>query len=909
MNPANPLSPSPLRAMRAFMVRLGGVFAANRRNRELAEEFQSHLEMQIEDNLRAGMTPGEARRNALLKTGGLSLAQENYRNRGGLPFIDTAFRDLQYAGRLLRRSPAFTLVAVLSLAFGIGANTAIFTIINAVMLRSLPIEDPSRLVQIKQGENDALTNPIWEQVRNRNPAFSGVLAYSEDGFDLADGGESHIAQGVWASGDYFRVLGVPAWKGRVFNNYDDRRGAPALAVISYSFWQSRFGGDPAAVGKTLRLNRHSFEIVGITPPWFTGLNKDHGFEVAVPIACEPLLHADHSILDERSTWWLTLLGRLRPEESLTQAAARMKQFAPEVYQATLPANWDPKDRDDYLKSSLTLSPAGGGFSQTGAHYRSALFLLMAIVGLVLLIACANVANLLMARASARQREIAVRMAIGASRFRIVRQLLTESLLLSLLGAAGGLLLALAGSRLLLNLISKTSSPLDIDVSPDLRVFGFAIAVALLTALLFGLAPALRATRIELEQALKENARSAVAGASRFNWGKALIVAQVALSLVLLVGSGLFLGTLRNLLTIDAGFNRQNVLVIDADFQQASVAKTQRVRVYREILDRIRAVPGIVAASSSMHVPISGSATNGFVRPEGFTPVERMDALAFFNRVSPDYFRTLRTPLLLGRDFNAHDDLSGRKVLIINESAARHFFGSLNVVGKIIGVEQPTDERTVTDLHEVIGVVKDAKYQRLDEKPERTIYMSSAQDADPSPSISYEVRSSGSVERLIPSIRTAIGEVNRGAALQFRNFETQVNDSLLRPRVVALLSTAFGVLALILAMVGLYGVTSFAVSQRRSEIGLRMALGQQRTSVTWLMLRDVMVLLAIGMAVGLAATQASGRFVSSLLYGIRPSDPLHLAGAVLVLAAATVVAAFLPARRAARLDPMAALREE
>jgi predicted permease len=898
--------------MRAFVLRIGGLFAGEEKNRELAEEFESHLEMQIEDNLRAGMTPAEARRDALMKTGGLSLAQENYRNRRGLPFIDTAVRDLQYAGRLLRRSPGFTAVAVLSLALGIGANTAIFSIVNAVMLRSLPIEDPNRLVQIKQGENGELTNPIWEQVRDHQQAFTGVAAYSEDEFDLADGGESQLASGVWASGDFFRVLGVPALRGRVFNNYDDKRGAPALAVISYKFWQRRFAGDPAVVGKLLRLNRHPFEIIGVTPPWFTGLNVDRGFEVAVPIACEPILHTDHPALDERSTWWLTLLGRLRPEETAKQAEIRMKQIDAAVNQATIPPNWDPKDKADYLKNSITLSPAGGGFSATGVHYRSALFLLMAIVGLVLLIACANVANLLMARASARQREIAVRMAIGASRWRIVRQLLTESLLLSLLGAAGGFLLALAGSRLMLQLISTASSPLDIDVSPDLRVFGFTIAATLLTALLFGLAPALRATRIELEQALKENARSAVAGASHFNLGKALIVGQVALSLVLLVGSGLFLGTMRNLLMIDPGFNRQNVLVIRADFQQASVAKSQRVRVYREIIERLRSIPGVVSASSSMLVPISGNSWNNFVRPEGFTPATPDDALAFFNRVSPDYFKTLRTPLLVGRDFNLHDDSAASKVAIINESAARHFFGSLNVLGKTIGVERPPDEHTErpgTDLFEVVGVVKNAKYLQMDEKPVRTLYLPSAQDTDPWPNISYEVRSNGPVERLIPSIRAVIAESNRGASLKFSNFETQVNESLLRPRVVALLSTAFGVLALILAMVGLYGVTSYTVARRRSEIGLRMALGEQRQSVTWLMLRDILILLAVGLALGLATSLAAGRLVASLLYGIKPSDPLQLACAVLILAAATAVAAYLPARRAARLDPMAALREE
>ena len=401
----------------------------------------------------------------------------------------------------------------------------------------------------------------------------------------------------------------------------------------------------------------------------------------------------------------------------------------------------------------------------------------------------------------------------------------------------------------------------------------------------------------------------MAGTSRFNLGKALIIGQIALSLVLLVGSGLFLGTMRNLLSIDPGFNRENVLVIRADFQQASVAKSQRVRVYREILERLRSIPGVVSASSSMLVPISGNSWNNFVRPEGFTPATPNDALVNFNRVSQDYFKTWRTPLLIGRDFDRHDDSVSRKVVIINESAARHFFGSVKAIGKTIGVDRPPDGNPGTDLFEVVGVVKDAKYLQMDEQPVMTLYLSSEQDTEPWPSISYEVRSNGPVERLIPSLRAAIAESDRGASLQFRNFDTQVNESLLRPRVVALLSTAFGVLALILAIVGLYGVTSYSVSRRRSEIGLRMALGEQRTSVSWLMLRDVLILLVVGLALGLATSLAAGRLVASLLYGIKPNDPLQLAVAVLILACATAVAAYLPARRAARLDPMAALREE
>ena len=898
----------PLRTMRAFALRFGGLFNSRRRDRELAEEFESHLEMEMEDNLRAGMTPAEARRAALLKTGGLALAQENYRNRRGLPTLETAFRDLRHAARLLRRSPGFTAIAVLSLALGIGANTSIFTIINAVMLRSLPVEDPSRLVQIKQGDNSVLTNPIWEQIRDHQQAFSGALAYSDTRFDLADGGESHFAQGVWVSGDYFRVLGVAPMKGRVFNQFDDRRGAPALAVLSYSFWQRRYGSDPGIVGKTLRLNRVPFQIVGVTPPWFKGLNLDRGYDVAIPIACEPLLHPDRSALDEKANWWLRLLGRVRPEETLSQAAARMKLMSAEVNGATLPPDWEPKDKDWYLKTSYELSPATTGFSRTGSQYRAALLTLMAIVGLVLLIACTNVANLLLARASARQREFAVRMAIGASRFRIVRQLLTESLLLSFLGAMGGFLLALAGSRLLIRLISSASNPLEIDVAPDLRVFGFTIAVAFLTAILFGLAPALRATRVELEQALKENARSAVAGSSRFNLGKALLAGQVALSLVLLVAAGLFLGTLRNLLTLDPGFDRQNLLVITANVQQAAVAPSQRVRVFQEILESLRAVPGVRSASSSMIAPLSGSSWDQYAHVEGYQETSREDTLTYFNRVSPQYFRSMGIPLLVGRDFDERDDLHSPNVLIVSESTARHFFGSVNALGKTISLDRPGPDRTLYP-YQIVGVVKDAKYAQIDEKPLHVGYVPAAQDPDPWPEMSFEVRPQGSAQRLIPALRTAVARVNRAASLEFGDLDSQVDDYLLRPRAVALLSTAFGLLALLLAMVGLYGVTSYAAVQRKGEIGIRMALGEQRQSVTWLMLRDILTLLAAGLALGLTASLAAGRLVASLLYGIKPNDPLQLSGAVLVLACATAVAAYLPARRAARLDPMAALREE
>ena len=827
-------------------------------------------------------------------------------------------KDVQYGVRQIRKNPVFAAVVILSLTLGIGANTAIFSIINAVMLRSLPVEDPHKLVVIKAGEggDDSFTNPIWEQVRDNQRAFSGALAYSEhplmDRFDLSSGGESHFAQGMWVSGDFFHVLGVPALQGRVLTTEDDQHGGGhfgPVAVISYSFWKRNFPDEANVIGKTVSLNRHQFEIVGVTPSWFSGLEVDHGFDVAIPIGCAPILHTNDGLtLDNRGWWWLRMVGRLSPGETLQQADLRMKAIAPEIYRDTVASDWPKQAQEEFLKNTFNLKPIASGFSDAATQYRAALFTLMVIVGLVLLIACVNIANLLLARAVARQREFSVRMAIGASRGRVIRQLMTESLFLSILGAASGLFFAVWGSRLLVHLLSTNNQPLDVNLSPDPHLLVFTVAVSILTAVLFGLAPALRATRLELNQMLKDSTTGAVRGVSRFSLSKALVAGQVALSLVLLVGAGLFIGTMRNLLTVDTGFNRHNVLVVRADLRQAAIPKARWVQAYREILDRLRALPNVTSAASSSITPISGMGWNGFTYPEGFTAKSKWDTLALFNRVSPEYFKTMQTPFIAGGDFNEKDNLSSPKVMIIGESAARDFFGSANPIGKTIALNkqgQP-DEK---EAYQVIGVVKDAKYSQINEGPTKTVYLSSAQDANPAADIRYEVRTDGPMDALTPSIRWAVVEQNRDISLEFRSFEVMVNESLVQPRVVALLSLTFGGLALLLAMVGLYGVTAYSVTRRRAEIGIRMALGAQREGMIWLVLRDVALLLGIGMSVGLGLALATGRLITSLLYGVRPNDPVQLGVAAVVLAAATAMAAYIPARRAARVDPMVALRYE
>jgi predicted permease len=879
-------------------------FSGARFDDDLAEEMRLHLDLRAADKQAGGESPEAARAAAMRQFGNATQLQESSRAAWGWTRIDSWRQDIRYGLRTLAANPGFTATAVLSLALGIGANTAIFSILNAVLLRSLPVEDPQRLVQVRPGPqgDDEFTNPIWEQVRDRQQAFSGALAYAPDRFDLADGGESHYATGLWVSGDFFRVLGVPAIEGRVFTRDEDRRGTAPMVVISYNFWKRNFDGDTPVDGKTVRLNRHAFEIVGVTPPWFRGLDTDWGFDVAIPIACNPILHPGHSALDERADWWLRILGRLLPGESLAQARDRMRAIAPEIFRATVPQDFPAEAQKHYLSNSFFLKPAATGFSEMGAQYRTAFLTLMALVGVVLLIACANIANLLLARATARQKEFSVRMAIGAGRARVIRQLMTESLPLSMFGTGAGLLLAAWGSRMLVRLLSTTRHPLDLDLSLDMRVLAFTIGAAILTAVLFGFAPALRATRVELNQVMKENTRTALRASGRFSLAKALVAGQVALSLVLLVAAGLFLGTLRNLLAVDPGFTRHNILIVSTDVEQAAVPAAQRAGAYREILERLRALPGVAGAASSVFTPIGPQGWAQVARPGGVPPQSPRDSLMFLNRVSPGYFATLQTPLLLGRDFNDRDNLNAPNAMIVNESSARQFFGAANPIGKTIGLDQD-------DLYQIVGVVKDTKYNRINEQDRRIGYLAAAQEAQPSPSIRFTLRSDLPVETLIPAARAAITGVNRGISLEFRSLETQVRESLLQPRTVALLSSIFGALALLLAVVGLYGITSYAVTRRKGEIAIRMALGAPRRTVVRLMLRDVVVLLALGMAVGLAAALTAGRLVTSLLFGVRPRDPLQLAGAVLILAAAAALAAYLPARRASRLDPMAALREE
>jgi predicted permease len=743
-------------------------------------------------------------------------------------------------------------VAILSLALGIGANTAIFSLIDSVMLKTLPVVHPEQLLQVTTAlYRDAFSNPLWEQVRDRQDVFSSIFAFSLNRYNLSQGGEARYAVGNRVSGQYFETLGVHTILGRTLTASDDKRGCPGTAVLSYDFWQRAYGGRDDVLGKPVSLDGHPFEIVGVTQPGFSGVTIGEAVDVTVPICTEAIVLPENNSLAKPTDWWLNVIARPKPGISPTQAAARLNTLAPEMFKATLPSILHEDRVARYLANTFTIAPAGNGLSQIRSQYRLALLTLMAVVGAVLLIACANVANLLLARGAARQREIAIRMALGSGRARIIRQLLTESLLLSLCGAALGLVFAQWGTHVLVGYLSTSRNSVFLDLSIDARMLAFTAAVAILTGLLFGLAPAWRGTRVQPQTAMKANPRGVIEG-SKFGLGKALVMLQVALSLVLVVSAGLMLSTFWKLTSMDTGFNRQNVLLVRVDIRNANYPMDRRPAAWQQMLDRARSIPGIQSASMSGLTPISRSSWTESLLINGTTT-----GGVAYNSISPGYFDTLGTPLIAGRDFNQYDTPQSPAVAIVNETFVKKFFGSSNPLGKTYRW-RPND--VLSPPVEIVGVVKDAKYYSLREPVPPTSYRAESQEK-PRFFATIEMRSN---TNLIPAIKSAMEEVNRDVTLQFTTFSTQVDESLVRERLLAALSGFFGVLALLLATIGLYGVMSYNVARRRNEIGIRMALGAEQSRVLRMVLGEVLILIFIGLAAGFAATLATTRFLPSFM---------------------------------------------
>jgi predicted permease len=821
---------------------------------------------------------------------------------------DALLNDLRYALRALRSSPGFAAVAILSLALGIGANTAIFSLINSVMLKTLPVSHPEQLLQVTMAKNGGgtFTNPIWEQLRDRQDVFSGIFAYGGGRFNLAAGGEARYANSNYVSGRFFDTLGLHPVLGRTFSAADDKRGCPGTAVLSYGFWQKEYGGRADAVGKSISLDNHPFEILGVIDAGFNGMEVGSATEVYVPVCTEKIINGETSMLDHRSAWWLRVIARPRPGISAAQALARLKTLAPGVFEATLPADWKADYQQEYRKRTFETLPAASGLSGLRRQYSDALLVLMAITGVVLLIACANVANLLLARGAARQREIAIRMALGSGRGRLIRQLLTESLVLSLTGALLGVLFAQWGARLLVGFLSAGPDSVFLDLTLDGRVLGFTAGAAILTALLFGLAPAWKGTRVDPQTAMKANARGVIEG-SRFGLGKALVVLQVALSLLLVVGAGLMLTTFFRLERVDAGFDREHILLTSVDLRNGHYPPERRAEVYRDMLEHLRALPGVRAVGKCDFSPINGTFWNEDLEFEGYRSKGQEDTVVYFNEVSEGYLETLGIGLLAGRDFNSHDTPESPKVAIINETAAQRYFAGRSPIG---GRYRAEEGNKMSDWVEIVGVMKDAKYGELREKTLPTAFVPASQNAKPRESAVFDVRvASGNPTAAISAVKDAIAQVNRDVSLQFNTLATQVDASLARERLLATLSGFFGALALLLAMIGLYGVMSYNVARRRNEIGIRMALGAEQSRVLRMVLREVAVLIGLGVVIGLGAAVGVTRFVDSFLYGVKANDPWTLCGAAGILALVAALAGFVPARWASKLDPMTALRDE
>ena len=826
--------------------------------------------------------------------------------------IENVFRDFYYAARALRQSWGFTSAAILSLALGIGANAAIFQLLNAVRLRSLPVANPQELAEVRiadenrvygsiDGRQSELTYPLWERIRQSQEAFSGIFAWGAQDFSLGEGRDWRQVRGFWASGELFSVLGVTPMRGRLFTPADDHRGCEGGgAVISYEFWQSYFGGEDSAIGKTLKVRDQLVTVIGVTPPEFFGLEVGQGFDVALPLCARGDIG-----LNRLDYFWLVVMGRLKPDWSLARAAAQVNSISPAIFEATLPPGYDNVNNEKYRKFRLTALPAGQGVSQLRRNYESSLWLLLAITGLALLIACANLANLMLARASAREREMAVRVALGASRGRLIRLLLSESLLLAGFGAVIGVWLARLMSRGLASFLSARDNLLRLDLGADWRVLAFTAAMAVLTSVIFGLIPALRASRIEPGAAMKSGGRGLTTGRERFSYQRFLVVGQVAFSLALLVEALLFVQSFRNLTTMDAGFRQKGILFVDFDFHDLHLPADQLTLYQGSLLEQVKSIPQLESVALSTQTPLRGGGIGLKVRGPGEGGEQA--ASARFTYVSPGYFETVKIPLLAGRDVSDFDTATSSPVAIVNEAFARQFIAGRNPIGAIVrSLEEPRYPETD---YQVIGVAKDSKYINLQRAVPPAAYVPLTQNPNPRVWPRIVIRSSVPLSVVTAAVRRKVEGWNPEVRLEFTIFEQQIRDGLVRERLMAWLAGVFGALAAILAMIGLYGVISYRVLRRRNEIGIRLALGATRPRIVLLILREVAALLVVGLGIGTVVSLAATQGARNLLFGLSPSDLPTLVASACLLTVVAGIASLVPALRASRVDPMIALRHD
>lgn len=833
--------------------------------------------------------------------------------------MGTFLQDLRYALRMLRKGPAFTAVAVITLALGIGANTAIFSLENAVMLKMLPVKNPGELVVVGDPTEvhgrhmgdpqvNEFSYPLYRDIRDGSSVFTGMLASGEAHRQRVTGdsiGEiSGNATGVLVSGNYFSVLGVNALYGRVITPDDDSApGAHPVLVVSYGFWKNKLGENPSIVGQTLRINNYPFTVIGVAPPGFYGDTVGDAQDFWAPVTMQEQLINGRKWMEDYNASWLHVIARLKPGVTVEKAAANVNLILQQLVNGPLKAKLEKDDLANLKADKVPVSAGGGGFSDLRGDFQQPLLLLMIIVALVLVIACVNVANLLLARASSRRKEFAVRVAIGAAPGRIVRQLLTESILLAFAGGALGVLLARWGTYALL----KLSGNDDLEASPDLRVFLFTAAVCILTGVLFGLIPALRSRRVAVALTLKSGSQNGSSANSGWNWGKLLVTGQVAVSLLVLFVAGLLVHSLQNMRNVDLGYNREHLLLLSTDPLAAGYNNNARIGSFaNQLAEQISSLPGVRAVTSSKNGLFSGSESGNSIKVEGYTSKNDPDLQAAFDEVAPNYFRGVGIPMLLGRDIGLQDTETSPRVAVINETMARFYFGQTNPIGRKFIIEDPGSKGSV----EIVGVARDARDHKLKGKVDRRFYVPLSQSMGQIPVVNFVVRTVGNPVAVAEAVRKQLKNLDANIPVNNIRSLNELTERAIGDHVlIARLSSFFAGLALLLAAIGLYGILSYSVAGRTREIGVRMALGAQRGSVLKMILQEAGRLVLLGIVIGIPSALLASRLFSSMLFGLKGTDPVSMLLVIAVLLAIALLASYIPARRATKVDPMVALRYE
>ncbi len=878
---------------------------------ELEKELEFHVDRHTADNVRRGLTEEEARREARVRFGGLDQIRNECREARGTAWLEAVWRDVRLAIRVLSKSPGFVLTAILTLALGIGANGAIFELLDAVRLRSLPVEDPQSLALIHiDGEHrfgisvnsNALSYAVWQELERRQEGFSGVFAWADANIQLGTGNDKKTTHSVWVTGDTFSTLGVIPVRGRLLNKSDDHPGCGiGGAVISDGFWKAQFGGSESAIGSVVMLDDHPTQILGVTPARFSGVEVGKSFDVALPLGSLTSYHPSSMALARSDFSFLTAMGRIRQGWTLPQASDQLHSISAAIFQSTQPSGYAPGAHAFYTSLRLGAYPAANGISDLRGNYDSALWLLLGITGLVLLIACANMASLMMVRATARQAEMAVRLAIGASRFALVRQLFTEAMLIALIGAGIGIGVAkLFGKALLLFLGSGKSAPY-LDMSLDWRVLGFLASVTSLTCLIFGLMPGFRASQTTPVEAIKSRGQSGSTGRSKFSLQKVLVATQIAISIVLVVGAVCFVRSFTSLMTLNAGFDRNGLIVASVDFSHMAMPPGRSEPFLESLVTAVRTLPQVRSAAAATHVPLDGSSWSLGIR------VGAKDGWSKYTWATPGYFETLGMHILAGSDFSEQDTATSLPVVIVNQTFVRNFINGQDPVGQtVLSRAEPNYPAT---RYRIIGVVNDAKYADLrDEIPPQAFVPESQFTAGGAGGILF-IRGRQTPTAVIPPIRDKLQQIAPQMRTEFELLETQVEDGLVRERLMAALSGFFGALAVLLAAIGLYGLIAYIVAGRTSEIGIRLALGASRRMIAWQIVREAVLLVCVGLVPGILCAMLAIRSARSLLFGFSSSGWTSFGAASLFLLAVALGASWLPARHASRLDPMKALRSE